>query len=169
MVSTEKIEQAVVSVFQIYNSGSQPIETEDFKRPLTFVFNEKTQILDEDVINKVPEEIEANLSKQNNRVVLNNTLINPNDRIDVSFITTTKIRPKIDTRIVGVSNVEIDEKGDKSGYIGGLHDMMSAILIGILIGILSIWTFKNDLRKVLVIIFSYIIIYFAFRVLIMIL
>lgn len=110
-----------------------------------------------------------NTRATNNKVELDSTLINKNEKIYISFITTSKIKPKIDTRIIGISNVEIKEKKDKSEYFGRLYNLMSVLLIGILIGIISLLWFKNDAKRFWLIISSYLLIGFLFWFLIIIL
>jgi len=119
-----EIKQALSTVIRIRNSGSQPIKVEDYYRSISFVFQEKTELLNSSIVSTKPGNLRAELSTIENQVILENLLLNPKDYIDISFITSDYKLPEIDARIAGVSDLKLEDNIDYKTF----YDLLILLL-----------------------------------------
>lgn len=97
-----------LSAFEIQNIGEKPILSKDFEAPLELIFGNNLKVIRAEITDKSPSDIAANVSWGKNTVRLDPTLLNPQDKITLSILTTGGT-PEIqtNTRIAGVNTVPV--------------------------------------------------------------
>jgi hypothetical protein len=135
-----------IVLFQIFNSGNQPIVEQDFDRPLRVVIRGRGRILSSQVTEKVPEQLVAEVATVENDAVLTPRLMNAGDMVTVKLIITEfEGSVVMSGRIVGVSefaNAELQGyRADfarllwlMSGVVGGLFGLMVFLLLAVVLG-----------------------------------
>ena len=103
----QSVKNVHLLVIKIINNGNIPIASSDFEKALTFAFNEDVNILSAEIIDTYPKTLKPMIDTNQNRLVLNPTLLNSGDSITFKLLLTQydgKI--EVDTRIIGVSEVK---------------------------------------------------------------
>jgi hypothetical protein len=101
------ISDAQLIVIRVLNSGNVPILETDYKLPLQFVFGKGAKILSAEVTDKVPDNLPATVTSNDNSFEFKSTLLNSKDSITVkALVSDYQGRPKPVARIIGVNSVE---------------------------------------------------------------
>jgi len=107
MVSQVLFDNKIVSdarliILRIWNSGNVAITKEEYSRPIKFFFGDKTEVLDAEIVETVPKNINASLTKNLTTVTLEPVLLNPKEVIILKVLLTRyKGKLSVDARIVG--------------------------------------------------------------------
>jgi hypothetical protein len=120
-----------LSVLELSNDGNKPISSSDFEAPLEIRIVEGAVIARAQVTETKPKDIEATLSWDTQVIKLKPLLLNPNDVITISILTSGK-KPEFSTRsrIAGISLVPINEIPNKlTRNIKAAAFLISALLL----------------------------------------
>jgi hypothetical protein len=111
------VNQPFSSVIELKNNGRKPITTNDFEAPLEIHVDSTINIIRAQLLKKLPEDIDIEITHDIHVIKLNPTLWNPNDTILVSMIT-SGAQPLFTTkaRIVGISSVPINDTTKTTNY-----------------------------------------------------
>ena len=66
-------------ILKIINNGSQPIKSDDFEKPLSFVFSEDAQILSIETVSVNPDNLDVSVTSQLNKLSIAPILLNSGD------------------------------------------------------------------------------------------
>jgi len=149
----EIIENLSMRKVNIKNSGNLSIRKEDIIKPLEFVFDRQTKIMDFSITDLKEEEIEIELkhNADKNSIQCSFDLLNKDDEFTLEFVYFggTKKVPKIVSRIDGIKRVFVEDytineaKERRLHLIGNLY-----IILGLAMGISSIFAvilFSNSM------------------------
>jgi hypothetical protein len=105
-ISGEIVTNAAIHLLKIRNSGSEPIKPADFEKPIFIKYAEETKILRTKIKNKTPENISVIKEIEENLVLLQPFLMNPDDEFIVEVLSTSQDLPILDIRIAGIKSVD---------------------------------------------------------------
>ena len=121
---------------EIINSGNQPIEKDDYVKPIKFIFNQDDKLISVSSRSE-PSDIEMILTKlSDNEVSTNKVLLNPQDKVYTSFLIQSSdyalITKKLNirTRIKGISEIK---KNIESSEINWVFIILFIIIVTALI------------------------------------
>lgn len=124
------IDAPFLSVVRVTNDGKKPIAAADFEGPLEIRAGGKEKIVRADVTGTLPHDIEASLSWDSTSLRIAPLLLNPEDAITVSILTSGKsptLAPR--ARIAGVSQVKLANDAAKPpSWRATLITLVSSIL-----------------------------------------
>ena len=106
----KRLENPHLVILEITNDGSKPILANDFESPLEIRLASETHFLHSRITEKIPKDIDTDLSIEKNRVSLKPSLLNPKDTIRVTAIT-DGVAPIFEAkaRVVGIPSVSITD------------------------------------------------------------
>lgn len=91
---------------RIQNHGNQALKSQSVHIPLTMTFPDDIRILDAQVVQTVPDRIEATLSVEPHLAIVGFELLNPDDRIYINLICEGKpTNPKVLARFEGATQL----------------------------------------------------------------
>lgn len=141
----EKVENLWLLIIKIVNSGNSPIEKKDFDAPLSIELGSDNQILDVEIINKYPNNLQLQSNHTSQKIELNPILLNAGDNYSVRAMV-SGVEPKysLNARISGVKDLKErnPEKQNTSNtrpfldrtiwvaMIAGLFTALSAFITG---------------------------------------
>lgn len=99
-----------LSVIQVSNDGNKPIPSADYEGPLEVRFGEGTKVIRAEVTATSPRDIEAKLSSEALIVRIEPLLLNPDDSVTLSLLTSGKpptFQPR--ARVAGVSTIKLSD------------------------------------------------------------
>ena len=102
----QEIKEAISTIVRVENSGNQPITAKDFNRPISFYFDQSSEIINANIIDSKPNNLGAKIVIEDNKAILNSILINPEDIINISLLSSSPANLLMDARISGISNIE---------------------------------------------------------------
>ena len=105
-----QVKKVHLIVLKIHNSGNVPIRTGDYERPLTILFGEGSDILSEEIIEKVPKNLDVVFDSSDNRLIVKPLLLNSKDSITFKMLVSEFNGDlTVDSRIVGIKQVRRDD------------------------------------------------------------
>ena len=127
------------------NVGTEPVKQEHILKPIRFIFNENSELIDCSIVRTNPEEIGVKppIIEGKNVVTCTFDLLNPGESITLQFVFSGDPGiPKISTRIVGLSKIDCltEEEAVKAPILG---NMLIALGIGCILGGLIIFVLNN--------------------------
>ena len=98
-------------ILSIINTGSMPISSKDFERPLDLYLGEEAEIIDVEVIKTSSKSIEPSITRHDNSITIAPLLLNQNEYLTIKLLLANYER-KIDfrTRIIGVDEISVVTK-----------------------------------------------------------
>ena len=105
-IKGEAVSQATIHLIKLKNTGTEPIKTGDFERPVFIKFPEETKIFNVQEKNKAPENITLKYKIKEHAVSIEPFLFNPEEMFELEILASSDIYPAIDSRISGVSDLE---------------------------------------------------------------
>lgn len=106
----DAVENPTLNRFHIKNSGSEPINKVDFDRPIKFTMNEDILILNAYVASTFPKSMPVNLVVTGNSVELEPLLLNSNDIINISVLTSgVPEEISLSGRVARVAELELED------------------------------------------------------------
>lgn len=95
---------------RFFNSGNQPILSNDFEAPIEIGFAHDTRIFKAEVARTVPESLNPSLSIKDNSVIIQPLLMNSKDWINISILLTQfDEHVRIRSRIAGINQITLSE------------------------------------------------------------
>jgi hypothetical protein len=104
-----------VLVLKLWNSGNQPLLASEYERPISFCLGKDARVLSADITNRAPSAVAVNMETQENRLVIEPTLLNPGDSITFKLLVRdvgAYVSP--DARIAGVKSIQLSSQGGRS-------------------------------------------------------
>lgn len=95
-------------ILKIWNSGNQPIEAKDYEsnNPIKFDFGTSSELLDIQIIEKIPVNLKVNLVKGKDNFLLEPFLLNKKESLTIKvLLSATTDEVIVDTRIIGTEQV----------------------------------------------------------------
>lgn len=150
------IQDVVLLVIKIFNSGNVPIISSDFEESLSFNFGKKTRILSVEIVDATPSILAPVISINNqSELTINPMLLNEKDGFSAKLLLTEYencVTPK--ARIIGVKNLNEIKKAKNKSFIQFIVLFLASISIAYQISELLF----NDLFSILI--FSIILVLF---------
>ena len=127
----QNVENVHLLVLKVINNGNIPIASSDFENALTFIFGKDGNILSAEIIDTSPKTLKPTFTANQNKLILNPTLLNSGDIITFKLLLTQYDGEiEVDTRIIGVSEVKkATEQRTQSMYISVIGGVISIISI----------------------------------------
>jgi hypothetical protein len=121
----------------VVNSGNMPITTQDYEKPVTFIFGETSRVYSAEVISTQPKDLIVELSIKDNSVTLAPLLLNSGDMIEIKSLVTSPDMDKFKSegRVIGVKEIvekRINTNRSMGWAVIGIM-IMGLSLIGMLI------------------------------------
>lgn len=108
LVDGAVLAEPYLSVLQVVNEGRKPVSTNDFEAPLELNVVPNLSIVRARVSEKVPDDVQAEVSWVKQTVQLKPTLLNPKDSITITILSTGGIPSFVSrARINGISIVPV--------------------------------------------------------------
>lgn len=127
------VQDVYLAVVRIINSGNMPIVSADYERLVSLSFGESAQVLTAEISNTNPESLQAVVSTENNKVVLEPVLMKSGDSITFNMLVSQfSGQIKVDGRIVGVKSIRMLSEGRTKYFILTLIGT-ALILIGMIL------------------------------------
>lgn len=146
------IQDVVLLVVKIFNSGNVPIISPDFEESLSFDFGQKTRILSVEIVDATPSILSPVLTINNqSELIIHPMLLNEKDGFSIKLLLTEYencVTPK--ARIIGVKNINEIKKTKNKSFIQFTLMFLASISIAYQISDLLF----NDLFSI--VIFSFI-------------
>lgn len=119
---SRSIKNGSIIMVEIKNTGSIPIGTEDYEKPLTITSSEQNSILGFKVISKYPADLDITAEKVNNSLKINNTLLNPDEHFTFELLMAgNDIISSVHARIKGASIVKNDNQAKPGIVLSRIH------------------------------------------------
>ncbi|WP_248739026.1 hypothetical protein [Pseudomonas sp. MWU12-2029] len=100
----------------IVNTGQTPIKREDIDTTINIITS-GSPILASQVINSYPDDLAPEVSHNENKIIIQPLLLNPNDFIAISFLTDGKTQvDRISARIAGIDSIVKMQDRAKEGF-----------------------------------------------------
>lgn len=101
------LESPTVSVLEVVNSGSKPIQASDFEGPIEIRPQEGSKVVRVEVASTMPVDLRPQMSQALDVISIQPLLLNPKDKFVLTVLTSGQ-EPKISTRarIAGVAQVD---------------------------------------------------------------
>lgn len=129
-ISGVPLKAPYLSVIELSNNGDKPIPSADFEAPLEILVTDGALVWRAEVTETRPKDIEVDLSLDPVVIEIKPLLINPNDAITLSVLTSGR-KPVFTTRarIAGVSIVPIEDNPGKPPTIQKAAFLLFAALL----------------------------------------
>jgi len=102
----QPISHVSTTTIEVSNTGSQPIETRDFERPVVINYDKLTPILASTLTERVPNNLMPQLISGPSSITISPLLLNPGDRFRINIVIGGEFKePEIDARLAGVSAI----------------------------------------------------------------
>lgn len=103
----EPVENVAIVVIHLSYKGNEPIRRDDYEQTLTFDFHDQARVLDAEVLQTEPTNMNpVVISETDTKVRLNPILLNDGNRITIKMLVENAERvPKVDGRIAGVNKL----------------------------------------------------------------
>jgi|GEM_PF-4200524 len=105
IIQGKSLNQAILLLLKVKNSGSLPIISEDFEKPIYIEFNNNSEILNAVITSKTPKNLSATCDIKGTKIAIEPFLFNPGDEFNMEILSTSNEYPSIDSRIAGVTEI----------------------------------------------------------------
>ncbi len=105
-----KVDGLHLVVIRLSNSGNVPILQSDFTAPVIFSLGPTANIVEAQVIETSPPNLQVNLDVMSPNIAINPILLNPGDFIDIKVLATKCESVNAQCRIVGVKQIQVGGK-----------------------------------------------------------
>jgi hypothetical protein len=115
----KNIENILLVIIKVWNSGSSPIIPQDYIEPLTIDYGNNIVLLNTEITEKTPKELKINYKIDNNKIVLDPILLNSKDSFTIkAILNEEKCAIELKARIIGLSSIRnIKEEPQITDYI----------------------------------------------------
>ena len=104
----KKVEDVHLLQVKIINNGNDHVKEEDFKKPITFVFNPEVEIMDMSVKESSSESIQITLKlKDQNAVEILPNLLNKKDWFIVNFLLNKYVKFDLSLHVVDMEDIRV--------------------------------------------------------------
>ena len=137
------------STFLIENTGSKSLLQSDVVAPIEIFVDEGVRVFDAMIESKTPDNLDILITQKTNSVLINFTLLNPDDRVSVSLLTdSTTSKFSAATRIAGVKELTIFNEPPKTFTMWAIVWIPVAIFSGflILVSIVGVVQYPQEFR-----------------------
>jgi hypothetical protein len=121
---------------QLENIGNRAIRSEDYAKPITFVFPEQSKVVEAAIIESTPCDLGISIQSDQNTATLSPVLINPGDRVIARFLAANvpvgdSAPPfTVDARIAEVTDIQIVTAIEAS-WFADLPGLWLGVFIGV--------------------------------------
>jgi hypothetical protein len=130
------IKNAELLLVKITNTGLLPIKSNDFESPLFLSLGKSAKVLDTEIYNFSPANLQIKFSTQNNVIEIDPVLLNSRDSFTVKIIAESLSEIELNGRIVGVKDIY------KAGSIYPRR-VITTSFIWLLVLALATWIFSG--------------------------
>jgi len=134
LFNEEVVRDIHLAVVRIVNSGNVSIKANDYERPLSLNFGEKSRVLSAEVSETVPSSLHATVRLDGaNKVVVEPVLLNAKDSFKVKvLVSQPNEQVKVDARVEGVKEVGIlkEQTGRLTLFLFLVLTMMAGLGVG---------------------------------------
>ena len=129
----EEVANVHLITVRCVNAGNQPISSSDYDRPVSFLLDQDSRLLSGEIIDEVPENLNASLNLSDGLVFIDPVLLNPKDEFTVKILVGDfKSFNGVDGRIHGVKRISRYKETSFAAYFRAscLLIFGSALIIG---------------------------------------
>jgi hypothetical protein len=102
----QPVSRVTTATIEVANTGTQPIETRDFERPLVIRFDAQTPVLAVTLSESSPSNLDPKFITESSAVTISPLLLNPSDRFRLNVVLQGDFNePSPDARVAGISGV----------------------------------------------------------------
>jgi len=117
-INDEAIKTLTFHSFIIRNSGSLPILSKDFEKPIKIYFKDNSTIYSSEVKRKQPSNLSVISRESENCLLIEPLLLNHNDEFVIDLYSSSTEYPAIDARIAGIPAIDCKfPKSNKMSFI----------------------------------------------------
>lgn len=103
----QPVDNVYLVVLELFNSGNNPIATDDYEQPITLGFGENAQVLSSQIMRTVPEDLPVKIESKKETILLNPLLLNAGDLIVIKVLATgSENYINVKGRIRGVKQIQ---------------------------------------------------------------
>ena len=126
------VEQVHLVEVDIVNSGNSPIKASEYERPISLGFGEEAEIFTAEVAKTTPESLWAKVRIEENKVLLEPTLLNEGDSVRIKMLVAKFAQVNMDGRIVGVKEInEFKESRTQYWVLAIIGSIFAVVGLGI--------------------------------------
>lgn len=125
----QEVDDLLLFTIKIINNGKIPILKEDFESPIEIIFGDGSLVLEAEVNDKFPPNLEQNITIDEDKAFLKPTLFNSNDNIKLVFLISNvyKTSVTVQARIKGVS--ELKELSSRISLTTKIYRVFNAVCL----------------------------------------
>lgn len=108
------LDRPYLTVVELLNDGSKPIPSSEFEGPVEVKLSGGTKVVRAQLVSSSPKSLEAKLTFTENSVAVAPLLLNPEDKLTISILTSggpPSFSPR--ARIAGVAEIKLDDSQGK--------------------------------------------------------
>lgn len=164
----KEVNDLYLIVVKVINDGRRTISSDDFESFLEFYFKNDEKILNIEMFNKKPSNIDIDFSINDQSIIINPTLLNVKDEFSIRILITNsnKINLGVKSRIKGIKSITKSRKRKtplhwlyyEFNFICILAILMCAFSIFTGYKVNLLWIFQGSFILFILIVFKYIII-----------
>ena len=98
----QPVEEVQLFIVKLTNTGNIPITKHDFEEPVTLTFGVDARLLTAEIIETSPKSLRTSIQGIDNRVIVQQGLLNAGDSITIKTLSTGGDNLSVDGRIQGV-------------------------------------------------------------------
>jgi hypothetical protein len=103
----EKAEYLRLIILKIVNNGDLPIIKTDFENEIQIIFNKNSKLIDAEIIQKSPENIDLNFKIKSDKILIEPCLINPKDFFIIrAILNSAEDNFFVNSRIAGIEMIK---------------------------------------------------------------
>lgn len=113
-LDSEPLDRPYLTVIELLNDGSKPIPSSEFEGPVEVRLSGGTRVVRAQLVSSNPKSLEAKLTSSENIVAIAPLLLNPEDKLTISILTSggpPSFSPR--ARIAGIAEIKIDDSQGK--------------------------------------------------------
>lgn len=156
---------------KISNTGNLGIPSEDYERPIRFIFDSKVEILSAEIINSNPKSLTTEVEINNNEIIINPILMNSKDSFTLKTIVSNSGETEVivDARVKDVKEIKkLGESNMRLVYAGiglllTIAGMVQMVRIEERVKVETPWTIEKSISMGLVILGYFFMMMFVFK------
>lgn len=126
------LDRPYLTVVELLNDGSKPIPSSEFEGPVEVRLSDGTKVVRAQLVSSKPKSLEARLTFTENSVAVAPLLLNPEDKLTISILTSggmPSFSPR--ARIAGIAEIKLDDSQGKSPtwMFGGIAFLAAFLLL----------------------------------------
>ena len=128
------VQDVQLIIAKIINTGTVPIKSTDYERPINFDFGDNARILTAEVTETSSDSLKASVNVEGKKVILPPTLMNDRDWITLKILVNQYDGPiSVDGRVAGVKEIKKYTEIYENPIVAAIYRIMVVIMAAILV------------------------------------